>query len=136
MFALYLFTIVFVSLCLLIAEPEPTCFNFATDGTYEVQTTLDTLTWITDFVADVPSRPESNTVIASPNTTTVTDTETTAEPEPAKIDALDNRVTEITEVMSKAAILSHIKSHGWWEPCLSRMNKKELAQVMATREKL
>ena len=134
MLAVYLFTVVFVSLCLLIAEPEPKHFSFACEGTYEVTDTLDTFLWIADFLAEASPEPESNTITADPNPTPVTNIDTPVEPELAETDELDARVKEITEAMTKAEILSDIKRHGWWEPCLSRMSKVELAKVKATRE--
>ena len=98
MLSIYLFTVVFVSLCLLIAEPEPRNFTFACDPSYEVHDSLDTLHWITNFVAEALPEPESNTITADPKPTNASITEVTAEPELAKTDELDARVKEITEV--------------------------------------
>lgn len=135
MFAIYLFTVVFVSLCLLIADDtEPRNFTFACEGTYEVQTTLDTFPWIADFVAEASPKPEVNTITEASNPTIVTDKETSVEPETSETDLFEARVKAITEAMTKAEILRDIKRHGWYEPCLSRMSKRELAQVKATRE--
>jgi len=134
MLAIYLFTVVFVSLCLLVAEPEPRNFSFACAGTYEVHDSLDTLHWITEFVAEALPEPEVNTITEESNPTIVTDKETSVESETSETDLLDARVKEITKAMTKQEILSEIKRNGWWEPNLSRMSKRELAQVKATRE--
>lgn len=141
MFSIYLFTIVFTALCLLVAkEPQPKFAYDLAETNYQVVDDLCTLDWITDFVAEVdPETQESeNSTIAEPNTATdslelTQPNEIAAESEEAII-SLDARVKEITEAMTKAAILSDIKRHGWWESNLSRMSKRELAVLKAQRE--
>lgn len=141
MFSIYLFTIVFTALCLLVAkEPLPKFAYDLAEPNYQVVDGLCTSLWITDFAAEVePETQDSdNSTIAEPNLATATDTTLVqpiapAEPEKAII-SLDARVKEITEAMTKADILSDIKRHGWWESNLSRMSKRELAVVKAQRE--
>lgn len=141
MLSIYLFTIVFIAFSLLVAkEPQPKFAYDLAETNYQVVDDLCTLDWITDFVAEVdPETQESdNRTIAEPNLATATDTTLVQPIAPAEheeaIISLDARVKEITEAMTKAAILSDIKRHGWWESNLSRMSKRELAVLKAQRE--
>ena len=52
MLSIYLFTIVFTALCLLVAkEPQPKFAYDLAEPNYQVVDDLCTLDWITDFVA-------------------------------------------------------------------------------------
>ena len=150
MFSLYLFTIVFICLSLLVYQ-EPTQIPATNDAASEVNEpyvtieTIDTLQWITDFVAEV--QPETQVDIAEVNSTaetkpTIADPQTIApeasvETEEAlttETETIEARVKEVTQAMTKVDILNCIKRNGWWVSNISKLTKAELARVYVERQ--